>query len=139
MPRLYEIWCALEVVRALLALGGTLREQQIVAQPDPADEEPALDFALDLAEDAPLLIGHHSALSGTNQALGTNMKLGLELAFKEKNDAGGIRGRQLELEFRDDAYDPATAEQAARRHPITRGALSGADRKGKRRPEDLRA
>ena len=66
------------------------------------------------AEDAPLIIGHSSALSGTNQALGTNMKLGIELAFKEKNEAGGIRGRQLKLEFRDDAYDPATAEQAAR-------------------------
>jgi branched-chain amino acid transport system substrate-binding protein len=66
------------------------------------------------AEEAPLVIGHSSALSGTNQALGTNMKLGIELAFKEKNEAGGIRGRQLELEFRDDAYDPATAEQAAR-------------------------
>ncbi len=42
------------------------------------------------------------------------MKLGIELAFQEKNDAGGIRGRMLKLEFRDDAYDPATAEQAAR-------------------------
>ena len=67
-----------------------------------------------LASDAPLVIGHHSALSGTNQALGTNMKLGLELAFAEKNSAGGIRGRMLDLSFRDDAYDPATAETAAR-------------------------
>jgi len=66
------------------------------------------------AEDAPIVIGHHSALSGTNQALGTNMKLGIELAIKEKNDAGGIRGRPLVLEFRDDAYDPTTAEAAAR-------------------------
>jgi len=66
------------------------------------------------ADDAPLIIGHHSALSGTNQQLGTNMKLGIDLAFKEKNDAGGIRGRKLQLEFRDDAYDPASAEAAAR-------------------------
>jgi hypothetical protein len=55
MPQLYEVWCALEVVRALLALGGVVREQQLVTQPDAASEEPALDFALDLAEDAPLL------------------------------------------------------------------------------------
>jgi ABC-type branched-subunit amino acid transport system substrate-binding protein len=66
------------------------------------------------AEDAPLKIGHHSALSGTNQALGTNMKLGIELAFDEQNKAGGIRGRQLVLEFRDDQYDPPSAEAAAR-------------------------
>jgi hypothetical protein len=59
MPQLYEVWCALEVVRALLALGGVVREQQLVRQPDAASEEPALDFALDLAEDAPLLVIDH--------------------------------------------------------------------------------
>jgi len=66
------------------------------------------------AEDAPLVIGESAPISGTNQALGTGMKLGIELAFKEQNDAGGIRGRQLVLDFRDDAYDPPTAEAAAR-------------------------
>jgi large subunit ribosomal protein MRP49 len=59
MPRLYEIWCALEVVRVLLALGGTVNQQQLIAQPDPSNEEPALDFALDLAEDTPLLVIDH--------------------------------------------------------------------------------
>ncbi|MBA3542818.1 MAG: ABC transporter substrate-binding protein [Deltaproteobacteria bacterium] len=44
------------------------------------------------------------------------MKLGIELAFEERNALGGIRGRklELELEFRDDAYDPGLAEAAAR-------------------------
>jgi ABC-type branched-subunit amino acid transport system substrate-binding protein len=66
------------------------------------------------ADDAPLIIGESAPVSGTNQALGTGMKLGIELAFQEQNDAGGIRGRKLQLDFRDDAYDPPTAEQAAR-------------------------
>jgi len=66
------------------------------------------------AEDAAIHIGQSAPVSGTNQQLGTDMKLGVELAFKEQNDAGGIRGRQLVLDFRDDAYDPPTAEQAAR-------------------------
>lgn len=66
------------------------------------------------AEDAPLVIGQSAPVSGTNQALGTGMKLGIELAFKEKNEAGGVRGRQLVLEFRDDAYQPDLAEAAAR-------------------------
>jgi branched-chain amino acid transport system substrate-binding protein len=66
------------------------------------------------ADDAPLLIGQSAPISGTNQALGTEMKLGIELAFAEKNDDGGVRGRQLKLQFRDDAYQPALAEQAAR-------------------------
>jgi large subunit ribosomal protein MRP49 len=59
MPRLYEVWCALETVQTLLALGGTVREQHLVTQPDPTSEEPALDFALDLAEDTPLLVIEH--------------------------------------------------------------------------------
>jgi ABC-type branched-subunit amino acid transport system substrate-binding protein len=66
------------------------------------------------AEDAPLVIGQSAPISGTNQALGTGMKLGVELALKEQNDKGGIRGRQLKLEFRDDQYTPAYAEAAAR-------------------------
>src|SRR5690242_15870956 len=40
------------------------------------------------AEDAPLIIGQSAPASGTNQALGTEMKLGIELAFKERNAAG---------------------------------------------------
>ena len=66
------------------------------------------------AEEAPLIIGQSAPISGTNQALGTGMKLGIELAFAERNAAGGIRGRLLELAFRDDAYQPELAEAAAR-------------------------
>ncbi|HEU0034239.1 MAG TPA: ABC transporter substrate-binding protein [Kofleriaceae bacterium] len=66
------------------------------------------------ASAAPLVIGESAPVSGPNQALGTGMKLGIELAFEEQNAAGGIRGRELKLEFRDDQYDPMLAEQAAR-------------------------
>jgi ABC-type branched-subunit amino acid transport system substrate-binding protein len=65
-------------------------------------------------DEAPLILGQSAPISGTNQALGTAMKLGIELAFEEQNAAGGIRGRQLQLAFRDDAYQPTLAEQAAR-------------------------
>jgi ABC-type branched-subunit amino acid transport system substrate-binding protein len=66
------------------------------------------------ASDAPLIIGESAPISGTNQALGTSMKLGIELAFAEQNAMGGIRGRQLQLDFRDDAYQPNLAETNAR-------------------------
>ena len=65
-------------------------------------------------DDAPIVIGQSAPISGTNQALGTAMKLGIELAFAEQNAAGGVRGRKLELAFRDDAYQPQLAEAAAR-------------------------
>lgn len=66
------------------------------------------------AADAPLIIGESAPVSGTNQALGTGMKLGIELAFDEQNAMGGVRGRQLQLDFRDDAYQPNLAETNAR-------------------------
>lgn len=66
------------------------------------------------ADDAPIMIGQSAPISGTNQALGTGMKLGIDLAFAEQNAIGGIRGRKLELVFRDDAYQPNLAESAAR-------------------------
>src|ERR1051326_5713402 len=65
------------------------------------------------AEDAPIIIGSSSPVSGVNQALGTGMKLGITLALDEQNAKGGIRGRQLQLNFRDDGYDPPEAEAAA--------------------------
>jgi branched-chain amino acid transport system substrate-binding protein len=65
------------------------------------------------AEDATITIGQSAPVSGTNQALGTEMKLGIELAFAEKNAAGGVRGRKLKLAFRDDAYSPDLAQEAA--------------------------
>ncbi len=66
------------------------------------------------AADASLVIGESAPISGTNQALGTGMKLGIELAFDEQNAKGGIRGRMLTLDFRDDAYQPNLAETNAR-------------------------
>lgn len=66
------------------------------------------------AADAPLHIGMSAPVSGPSQALGTDMKLGILLAFDEQNAAGGVRGRQLVLDFRDDAYQPALAEENTR-------------------------
>ncbi len=64
--------------------------------------------------EASIRVGMSAPATGPNQALGTDMRLGVSLAFDAQNAAGGIRGRQLALVFRDDAYQPPLAEQAAR-------------------------
>jgi large subunit ribosomal protein MRP49 len=97
MPRLYEVWCALEVVRALLALGGTVRQQQLIARPDQAGEEPALDFALDLAEDAPLLVIDHGEYTLTLRYQPRYRPLTTDHPF---DMAQGRRPRTTELEQR---------------------------------------
>jgi hypothetical protein len=62
----------------------------------------------------PLRIGMSAPVTGPSQELGTEMKKGIMLAFEAQNAAGGIRGRKIELEFRDDQYQPQSAESAAR-------------------------
>lgn len=66
------------------------------------------------ASEVLLRIGMSAPVSGPSQSLGTEMKNGVSLAFNQQNAAGGIRGRLLELVFRDDQYTPTAAETAAR-------------------------
>jgi branched-chain amino acid transport system substrate-binding protein len=65
-------------------------------------------------QSATIRIGMSVPLSGPNQELGTDMKLGVSLAIDAQNAAGGIRGRPVMLQYRDDEYEPDLAEQAAR-------------------------
>ncbi len=66
------------------------------------------------AKDAPIRIGQSAPSSGPSQDLGLEMKRGIQLAFDSQNAQGGIRGRQLVLDFRDDQYTPDIAESNAR-------------------------
>jgi branched-chain amino acid transport system substrate-binding protein len=66
------------------------------------------------AADAPIRIGQSAAASGPSQDLGLEMKRGIQLAFDAQNTEGGIRGRRLVLDFRDDQYTPDIAEANAR-------------------------
>jgi ABC-type branched-subunit amino acid transport system substrate-binding protein len=61
-----------------------------------------------------IVIGQGLALSGPNQGQGIAVKSGVELAFAEVNAAGGIRGREVEIDFFDDGYQPDVAETGAR-------------------------
>lgn len=56
-----------------------------------------------------ILFGQSTALDGPASALGLGMRDGIAAAFKEINDAGGIKGRLLELKSYDDGYEPDRA------------------------------
>ena len=56
-----------------------------------------------------ILFGQSAAFSGPANELGINMRLGIKAAFHEANQNGGVNGRQLELKFMDDAYEPEAA------------------------------
>jgi branched-chain amino acid transport system substrate-binding protein len=54
----------------------------------------------------PIKVAQIAAHSGQLAQLGAWDKEALDLAFKEKNDAGGVCGRQLQLDVFDDQGDP---------------------------------
>ena len=56
-----------------------------------------------------ILFGQSAAFSGPAQQLGSEMRLGIEAAFYEVNQRGGVHGRQLDLLSLDDAYEPEAA------------------------------
>ncbi|MCY4624117.1 MAG: ABC transporter substrate-binding protein [Chloroflexi bacterium] len=53
--------------------------------------------------------GQSADFSGSAAALGQNMRIGIQAAFNEVNDQGGINGRRMELSNLDDLYTPEKA------------------------------
>lgn len=56
-----------------------------------------------------VVFGQSAAFSGPAAELGLGMRLGIEAAFHEVNQAGGVHGRMLELKTLDDFYEPDSA------------------------------
>ena len=59
--------------------------------------------------------GQSAAFTGPSAELGLGMRLGIEAAFREANQAGGVNGRMLALTPRDDGYEPDRAFANTRR------------------------
>ena len=56
-----------------------------------------------------ITLGMSAAFSGPARELGRGMKLGLDTAFQEANDRGGVAGRKVRLTALDDEYEPSKA------------------------------
>ena len=100
--------CSL-LTTALLAVacsGGGDGTRDVVATPEATE---TVDSGTPGVFDDRVLFGQSAAFSGPAEALGTNMRLGIEAAFHEANEAGGVHGRMLELISLDDAYEPEAA------------------------------
>ena len=62
-----------------------------------------------------IVFGQSAALTGPSDELGLGMQAGIQAAFKEANDAGGVNGRTLTLMTEDDSYEPDAAFENARK------------------------
>ncbi len=68
-----------------------------------------------------LVIGATLDLSGVRKSGSTAMKLGINLAFDEANQHGGIRGKNIRFVVLDDASDPTKAKQNVEKLGATYG------------------
>lgn len=62
----------------------------------------------------PLTLGIVTPLSGAQQMIGNAAKVGVEITVEMLNAAGGVDGRELRVEFRDEKANPNDASVAAR-------------------------
>ena len=69
-----------------------------------------------------VVFGQSAAISGNARELGENMNLGVRAAFEEANREGGVHGRLLRLDLRDDGYE-AEAAIANTRELIAHGVF----------------
>ena len=91
---------------AVACSGGDEGEGDAIPTPVPTEAPAAITPGV---SDDRVLFGQSAAFSGPARELGKNMRLGIEAAFHEANEAGGVHGRLLELTWLDDAYEPEAA------------------------------
>ena len=111
-PRLGEWIVGLSFVAIVSATACQASDDESV----PADRSGAASPAMTTVDeqfsgltDDGVLFGQSAAFTGPSQELGLEMRLGIEAAFHEQNEAGGVHGRRLELTTLDDFYEPDSA------------------------------
>lgn len=72
------------------------------------------DGAAGVSDDV-VLFGQSAVFSGPSQRLGREMRLGIQTAFHEINQAGGVHGRELRLKTLDDSYETDYAFHTTKR------------------------
>jgi branched-chain amino acid transport system substrate-binding protein len=102
----------LGIVLAACAAPAAPQPTAPAAQPTAAAAQPTTAAK---ATGEPIKIAIIGAMSGTNAVLGDWMKKGVTLAVEEKNAAGGIKGRPIQIVIYDDEADPTKSVNLAQK------------------------
>jgi branched-chain amino acid transport system substrate-binding protein len=76
------------------------------AAPQTPAQTRAHDNTVQGVSDKDIVFGMAAPFSGASRELGRQMKIGVETAFSQINDAGGVNGRLQRLVTADDGYEP---------------------------------
>lgn len=68
-----------------------------------------------VADTGPIKIGHYASLTGSEATFGVSTDHGVILAMEERNAAGGVKGRKIELKTLDDASKSSEAGNVVQR------------------------
>ena len=60
-------------------------------------------------------VGLYTPLTGTSALVGTQEQMGVDLAVKQLNEAGGVNGKQIEVIAYDDQFNAETAVKVVTR------------------------
>ena len=120
MPRIRVLFSRISMAStALVLLAAACQTTDEEISTSTRDPSPVTSIMMDEGvpgvSDTQILFGQSAALSGPAQQLGTEMRLGIQAAFHERNQAGGVHGRQLALDTLDDFYEPDAAYANTRR------------------------
>lgn len=63
----------------------------------------------------PIVVGHYASMTGAQATFGQSTDKGIRLAIEERNAAGGVKGRKIELKTLDDAGKQTEAATAVTR------------------------
>lgn len=102
------LWAVLASGGSMAALGGQPTVATATAESAAASSPQAPAGTPGVSAER-VLFGQSAAFSGPASELGLNMRLGIQAAFQEANETGGVHGRRLELTTLDDAYEPEAA------------------------------
>lgn len=112
------LWCAFGLAVVVFA-GGVLplaaaqEEETAYEEATQTDTANSSNSSEGIFADS-VVFGQSAALSGPTQQLGAGVRLGVLAAFEEVNRAGGVHGKLLKLDSRDDRYEPEAATRNTR-------------------------
>jgi len=100
---------AVGTATAAVATQASSVAQANATSPAPA---PAAAGAIRGLSDKEIRFGLVAPFSGASKELGHQMKIGIETAFDQVDETGGVNGRQLRLNAADDGYEPTRTADA---------------------------